>query len=75
MNAESLLLRSSCETQQVALDLWRQAVQQRIFDQRLQQQRRDPVPGRFLLMTTFVTAAAIVLLSLRQTTESVQEFP
>ena len=34
-----------------------------------------PVPGRFLLMTTFVTSAAIVLLSLRQTTESVQEFP
>jgi hypothetical protein len=34
-----------------------------------------PIPGRYLHMTTFVTAAAIVLLSLRQTSESVQEFP
>jgi hypothetical protein len=34
-----------------------------------------PLPGRYLHMTTFVTAAAIVLLSLRQTSESLQEFP
>jgi hypothetical protein len=34
-----------------------------------------PIPGRYLHMTTFVTAAAIVLLSLRQTSESLQEFP
>ena len=34
-----------------------------------------PIPGRYLHMTTFVTAAAIVLLSLRQTSESMQEFP
>jgi hypothetical protein len=34
-----------------------------------------PLPGRYLHMTTFVTAAAMVLLSLRQTSESLQEFP
>jgi hypothetical protein len=34
-----------------------------------------PIPGRYLHMATFVTAAAIVLLSLRQTSESLQEFP
>jgi hypothetical protein len=34
-----------------------------------------PLPGRYLHITTFVTTAAIVLLSLRQTTDSVQEFP
>ena len=34
-----------------------------------------PIPGRYLHMTTFVTAAAMVLLSLRQTSESLQEFP
>jgi hypothetical protein len=34
-----------------------------------------PIPGRYLHMTTFVTAAAIVLLSLRQTSEPVQDFP
>jgi hypothetical protein len=34
-----------------------------------------PIPGRYQHMTTFVTAAAIVLLSLRQTSESLQEFP
>jgi hypothetical protein len=34
-----------------------------------------PMPSRYLHMTTFVTAAAIVLLSLRQTSESLQEFP
>ena len=34
-----------------------------------------PIPGRFLQMTTFVTTAAIVLLSLRRPSQSVQEFP
>jgi hypothetical protein len=34
-----------------------------------------PIPGRFLQMTTFVTAAAIVLHSLRRPSQSVQEFP
>ena len=34
-----------------------------------------PIPGRYLDMATFATAAAIVLLSLRQTSESLQEFP
>ena len=34
-----------------------------------------PIPGRYLHMTTFVTAAAMVFLSLRQTSESLQEFP
>jgi hypothetical protein len=34
-----------------------------------------PIPGRYLHMTTFVTAGAIMLLSLRQTSEPVQEFP
>lgn len=33
------------------------------------------VPGRYLHLTTFVTAAAIVLLSFRQKNDSVQEFP
>jgi hypothetical protein len=34
-----------------------------------------PIPGRFLQMTTFVTAAAIVLLAFRRPSESAQEFP
>ena len=34
-----------------------------------------PIPGRFLQMTTFVTAAAIVLLSFRRPSEPAQEFP
>lgn len=33
------------------------------------------VPGRYLHLTTFVTAAAIVLLSFRQRNDSMQEFP
>jgi hypothetical protein len=33
------------------------------------------MPGRYRHMATFATAAAIVLLSPRQTSESLQEFP